>query len=65
MHIQARFYFIPKKENDTGTQLADLIAYPVATHILPNRDKKAFETLKSKIRSKKGEIYGYGLKIFP
>ena len=57
--------FIPKKENDTGTQLADLIAYPVATHILPNRDKKAFETLKSKIRSKKGEIYGYGLKIFP
>lgn len=57
--------FIPKKENEIGTQLADLTAYPIATHILPNRDKRAFGVLKPKIRSKKGEIYGYGLKIFP
>jgi len=57
--------FIPKKENEIGTQLADLAAYPIATHILPNRDKRAFGVLKSKIRFKKGEIYGYGLKIFP
>ena len=57
--------FIPKKENEVGTQLADLAAYPIATHILPNRDKRAFELLKSKIRAKKGEIMGYGLKIFP
>ncbi len=57
--------FIPKKENEIGTQLADLSAYPIATHILPNRDKRAFEILKKKIRAKKGEIIGYGLKIFP
>ena len=57
--------FIPKKENEVGTQLADLAAYPIATHVLPNRDKRAFEVLKTKVRSKKGEIYGYGLKIFP
>lgn len=57
--------FIPKKENEIGTQLADLAAYPIATYILPNRDKKAFEVLKLKIRSQKGKIYGYGLKIFP
>jgi len=57
--------FIPKKENEVGTQLADLAAYPIATHVLPNRDKRAFEVLKTKVRSKKGEIYGYGLKFFP
>lgn len=58
--------FIPKKENETGTQLADLAAYPIATHILPNRDKKAFQVLKIKFRkSRTGEIIGYGLKIFP
>ncbi|MCD6226722.1 MAG: DUF3800 domain-containing protein [Candidatus Aenigmarchaeota archaeon] len=58
--------FVPKKENEIGTQLADLAAYPIATHILPNRDKRAFEILKMKFRkSKEGEIYGYGLKIFP
>lgn len=58
--------FIPKRENEVGTQLADLAAYPIATHILPNRDKRAFEILKSKFRkSKTGEIIGYGLKIFP
>lgn len=57
--------FIPKRENEIGTQLADLVAYPIATHILPKRDKRAFEVIKLKICSKKGEIYGYGLKIFP
>ncbi len=57
--------FIPKKENEIGTQLADLIAYPIATHILPDRDKKAFEVIKTKIRAKGGKIYGYGLKVFP
>lgn len=57
--------FIPKKANEVGTQLADLIVYPVATHILPNRDKRAFSVIKNKIRSKNGVIKGYGLKIFP
>lgn len=57
--------FIPKKENEAGTQLADLIAYPIATSILARRDKRAFEVIKTKIRSKNGKIEGYGLKIFP
>ena len=57
--------FMSKKENEIGTQLADLVAYPVATHILPNRDTKAFDVIKIKIRSKNEKIKGYGLKIFP
>ncbi len=57
--------FAPKKENEIGTQLADLIAYPIATHILPNRDTKAFSIIKEKIRSRNGKIEGYGLKVFP
>lgn len=57
--------FVPKKKNITGTQIADLLAYPIATSILPHRDKQAFNIIKSKFRSKNGEIKGFGLKVFP
>jgi len=58
--------FTNKINNEAGLQLADLVAYPVATYLLPNRDKKAFEILRPKfISSNSGEIDGFGFKVFP
>ncbi len=63
---ESKPWFIDKKQNEIGTQVADLIAYPIATYILPERDKKAFEIIKSKIiKSKNEKVFGYGVKIFP
>ncbi len=57
--------FVDKKQNIIGTQLADMLAYPIATSILPNRDKSAFEIIKPKFRAKSGKIEGFGYKVFP
>lgn len=69
IEFQSRIYdltFISKEQNEIGLQLADLVAYPVATFLLPNRDKRAFEMLRPKfISSKSGKIDGYGFKVFP
>lgn len=62
------FKFIDKNENNIGTQISDLIAYPIATKIIyPERVNLAFEVLENKIyRQFLGSDYlGYGLKIFP
>jgi len=57
-------HFKNKKENINGLQLADLIAYPIARHVLePNRVNPAFEAFKEIFYSKSGKIFG--LKIFP
>jgi hypothetical protein len=56
--------FKRKSENINGLQLADLIAYPIARHVIePNRVNLSFEQVESKIYSKNGKRYG--LKIFP
>lgn len=53
-----------KSEDVAGLQFADLIAYPIARHILdPDRANPAFDIFASKFYSKKGKIYG--LKVFP
>lgn len=58
--------FANKINNEAGLQLADLVAYPVATYLLPNRDKRVFEILRPKfVSSDKGEIDGFGFKVFP
>jgi hypothetical protein len=62
------FKFINKPENNIGTQIADLVAYPIATKIIyPDRINLAFEVLEDKIyRQFPGSDYiGYGLKVFP
>ena len=62
------FKFINKYENNTGTQIADLVAYPIATKIIfPERVNLAFEIIEDKIyRQFPGSDYiGYGLKVFP
>ena len=56
--------FKGKSEDIAGLQLADLIAYPIARHVLdPDRANPAFDRFTSKFYSKKGRIYG--LKVFP
>ena len=62
------FKFIDKSENNIGTQIADLIAYPIATKIIyPERVNLAFEVLEDKIYKQfsDSDYLGYGLKIFP
>lgn len=56
--------FEVKSDDIAGLQLADLIAYPIARHVLdPNRANPAFDIFLSKFYSEKNEIYG--LKVFP
>ena len=56
--------FKNKIENINGLQLADLVAYPIARHIMePQRINPSFDIFKDKIYSKLRR--GYGLKIFP
>ncbi len=56
--------FKPKGQNISGLQLADLIAYPIATYALDkSRANPAFDIVRTKIYSKGGKLHG--LKIFP
>lgn len=56
--------FSRKSDDISGLQIADLIAYPIARHILdPDRANPAFDTFVNKFYSKKGKLFG--LKIFP
>ena len=59
-----RIHFRSKKENINGLQLADLIAYPCARHVIePNRANPAFDVFVNKIYSKGEKRYGF--KIYP
>ena len=56
--------FVSKNSDVNGLQLSDLIAYPVARHVLdPERANPAFDVLAGKFYAK-GEKR-YGLKVFP
>jgi hypothetical protein len=58
--------FMDKKHNSTGLQVADLVAYPIARHVIkPDQPNRAYELIEGKIRSRGGNIHGYGLKVFP
>lgn len=62
------FLFSKKEENTIGIQIADLIAYPIATKVLfPERINLAFDVIEPKIYRQfaGGDYLGYGLKIFP
>lgn len=69
--LQRRFSdirFARKEENNLGTQLSDLVAYPIATKVLyPERENLAFNVVEPKIYKQfpDGDYLGYGLKIFP
>lgn len=58
--------FVTKKQNENGHQIADLIAYPISTRVLhPTKPNPAYDIIRPKIRQKRGQIIGCGLKIFP
>ena len=60
--------FKKKSENLLGTQLCDLVAYPMATKIVyPDRENLAFRVIEEKIYRQfpNGDYLGYGLKIIP
>ena len=62
-HIR-KFEFLSKKQNVTGLQLADLIAYPIAQHLLyPERMNLAFDVIKDSIFESDGKKLG--LKVIP
>lgn len=58
---------INKKEDGViGIEMADLCVYPIARHLLnKNEPNPAFDVIFPKIRSRKGQIEGYGIKMFP
>lgn len=63
---QEEITFKKKRENDIGLQIADLCIYPIARKVLyPKEPYPSFDIVKTKIRSGKKGIIGYGLKIFP
>jgi len=58
---------IHKKEDGViGIEMADLCVYPIAKHLLNNNEPNpAFDVILPKIRNRKGQIEGYGIKILP
>ncbi len=64
------FWMEKKHENIAGLQIADLIAYPIASKILRPRDSNpAFNILRSKFFSKQNnsgmQVLDAGIKIYP
>ncbi|MCW3083091.1 MAG: hypothetical protein JWP12_457 [Bacteroidetes bacterium] len=63
-NYNTRFRFKSKKENINGLQLADLVAYPIARHIIePSKINPAFNVLEAKFYEEGGKRYG--LKKYP
>jgi hypothetical protein len=59
--------FADKKMNSTGLQIADLVSQPIGRRYLrPEQPNRSYDVIESKFRrSSRGEIDGYGKKIFP
>ena len=62
-HIR-KFEFLSKKQNVTGLQLADLIAYPISQRLLyPERANSAYDIIKDNLYFCDGKRLG--LKVIP
>ena len=60
--------FTSKNPPSAGLEIADLIAYPIARHVIdPDRPNPAFEVVRPKLYAPNGpsSIAQYSLKIFP
>ncbi len=63
-NLGSKPHFFAKKENISGLQIADLLAYPITRYVINETAVNlAFELIKEKIYSKNGNMYG--LKVFP
>lgn len=62
-----RISFASKEENITGLQIADLAAYPIARFVAKNHaSRRDWQAVLPRIRrGPKGNIEGWGLKVFP
>jgi hypothetical protein len=60
-------HFVPKSANAPGLQIADLVARPIARHIMdPKQANRAYAVIEKKLdRNPSGNVLGWGLKIFP
>jgi hypothetical protein len=61
------FMVASKQANSPGMQLADMVARPIGVHtIRPAQTNRAWDVISRKIvRSKTGQMLGYGLKVYP
>jgi len=62
-----RLKFRDKRENIAGLQLADLVARPLGIgYLRPEQRNRAVEVIREKlIKSPRGNVDGFGLKVFP
>lgn len=61
---QTSIHFKDKKEDIVGLQISDLVAYPIARHILdPERANPAFDLVEQKFYRRGTRVYG--MKVFP
>ncbi|KQV02211.1 hypothetical protein ASC55_07915 [Microbacterium sp. Root322] len=51
----------------SGLQIADMTARPIGLHVMrPEQPNRAWDLISTKlVRSSKGHIEGYGLKVYP
>lgn len=62
--IDFQLEFRQKEKNLVGTQLADLVAYPIARHLIDkDKENPAFDIVKPKFYRGPGNIHGF--KVFP
>lgn len=61
------FMCVSKQTNSSGLQVADLVARPIGIHdIRPTQGNRAWNIINDKlVKSRDGEIDGYGLKVYP
>ena len=61
------FHCAPKSANSSGLQIADMTARPIGLHVMrPEQPNRAWDLISTKlVRSSKGHIEGYGLKVYP
>lgn len=68
MRLPFEIIIVDKRSNSPGLQIADLVARPVARHVLdPSQLNRAWEGIAPKFDCRPGTTNpaGYGLKIFP
>lgn len=61
------FMIVSKQCNSAGLQVADMVARPIGLHVIrPEQPNRAWENLRGHVvTSPRGDMRGYGLKIYP